>query len=87
MEAYRNKVELIKLWLAVGLCIFGCCMLVAGFIVCPLGIIHQSVLIGFGEVITFAGAILGINYAYQSKVKYLEMKMDKEPVVLNEKKE
>ena len=87
MEAYRNKVELIKLWLAVGLCIFGCVLLVAGFIVCPLGIIHQSVLIGFGEVITFAGAILGINYAYQSKVKYLEMKMDKEPVVLNEKKE
>lgn len=84
MEAYRNKTELIKLWLAVGLCIFGCCLLTMGFIVNPLGIIHQSVLIGFGEVITFAGTILGINYAYQSKVKYLEMKMDKEPVVLNE---
>lgn len=83
MEAYRNKTELIKLWLAVGLCIFGCCLLTAGFIVIPMGIIHQSVLIGFGEVITFVGAILGINYAYQSKVKYLEMKMDKEPVVLN----
>ena len=87
MEAYRNKTELIKLWLAVGLCIFGCTLLVAGFIVSPIGIIHQSVLIAFGEVITFAGAILGINYAYQSRVKYLEMKLDKEPVVLEEKKE
>ena len=83
MEAYRNKTELIKLWLAVGLCIFGCLLLVGGFIVNPLGIIHQSVLIGFGEVITFAGAILGINYAYQSKVKYLEIKLDKEPVVIS----
>lgn len=86
MEAYRNKTELIKLWLAVGLCIFGCCLLTAGFIVNPLGLIHQSVLIAFGEVITFAGTILGINYAYQSKVKYLEMKLDKEPTVLNESK-
>ena len=83
MEAYRNKTELIKLWLAVGLCIFGCSLLLLGFIVNPLGIIHQSVLIAFGEVITFAGAILGINYAYQAKVKYLEMKLDKEPTVLS----
>lgn len=76
MEKYRNKVEMIKLWLAVGLCIFGCGLLIAGFIVNPLGIIHQSVLIGFGEVMTFSGAILGINYMYQSKVKYLEMKIE-----------
>lgn len=76
MEKFRNSVELIKLWLAVGLCIFGCCLLVAGFIVAPLGLIHQSVLIAFGEVITFSGAILGINYAYQSKVKSLEMKIE-----------
>lgn len=87
MEAYRNKTELIKLWLAVGLCVFGCCLLIAGFIVNPMGVIHQSVLIGFGEVITFAGAILGINYAYQSKVKYLEMKLEKEPEILNKKEE
>ena len=76
MEKFRNTVELIKLWLAVGLCVFGCCLLIAGFIVAPLGIIHQSVLIAFGEVITFSGAILGINYAYQSKVKSLEMKIE-----------
>lgn len=77
MEKFRNKTEMIKLWLAVGLCIFGCLMLVAGFIVAPLGIISQSVLIAVGEVFTFSGAILGINYAYQSKVKYLEMELEK----------
>lgn len=76
MERYRNKVELIKLWLAVALCVFGCGLLIAGFIVNPLGIIHQSVLIGFGEVITFSGAVLGLNYTYQSRVKMLEMKLD-----------
>ena len=80
MEKFRNQVELIKLWLAVGLCIFGCSMLVAGFIVAPLGLIHQSVLIAFGEIITFSGAILGINYAYQSKVKSLEMKIEEKKV-------
>lgn len=77
MEKFRNKTEMIKLWLAVGLCVFGCCMLVAGFIVAPMGIISQSVLIATGEVFTFSGAILGINYAYQSKVKYLEMELEK----------
>lgn len=77
MEKFRNKTEMIKLWLAVGLCVFGCCMLIAGFIVAPLGVISQSVLIAVGEVFTFSGCILGVNYAYQSKVKYLEMEIEK----------
>lgn len=77
MDKYRNKTELIKLWLAVGLCVFGCILLIAGFIVNPLGVISQSVLIAVGEIFTFSGTILGINYAYQSKVKYLEMELEK----------
>lgn len=77
MDRYRNKTELIKLWLAVGLCVFGCVLLIAGFIVAPLGVISQSVLIAVGEIFTFSGTILGINYAYQSKVKYLEMELEK----------
>ena len=51
--------------------------LIAGFIVAPLGVISQSVLIAVGEVFTFSGCILGVNYAYQSKVKYLEMEIEK----------
>lgn len=72
MEVFNNKVELIKIYLAVGMCIFGCAMLVAGFVVAPLGVIDQSVLIGFGEVLTFAGALIGINYLYSAKHKELE---------------
>lgn len=76
MERFRNKVETIKLWLAVGLCVFGCCLLVAGFIASPIGLIHQSVLVAFGEIMTFSGAVLGINAVYQTKVKHLEMELE-----------
>ena len=75
MEVFNKKVELIKIYLSVGMCIFGCAMLVAGFVVAPLGVIHNSVLVGFGEVLTFAGALIGINYLYSSKHKELESKM------------
>lgn len=57
----------IELWLAVGLVVFGCLMLSAGFIVAPLGVIHSSVLVAFGEICTFAGALLGIDY-HKNKV-------------------
>lgn len=72
----NNRVEMIKIWLAVGLVVFGCCLIVAGFWVAPLGIIHNSVLVAFGEVITFSGAILGINYVYSTKMKGYEIEMD-----------
>lgn len=54
MEVLVKKVELIKIYLAVGMCIFGCGLIVAGFTVAPLGIIDNSVLVAFGEVVTFA---------------------------------
>lgn len=51
-----------QFWFAVALVIFGCGMLVAGFIVSPIGEIHSSVLAAFGEIMTFAGAVLGFDY-------------------------
>lgn len=54
-----------QLHCAVAVTIVGCALLIAGFIVAPLGEIHQSVLIGFGECMTFAGALLGIDYRYK----------------------
>lgn len=71
---YINKTERIKLWLAVGLIVFGAIMLIAGFCVPPLGVIDSSILIAFGEVSTFAGAVLGINYSYQ--IKLAEIRRD-----------
>lgn len=75
MVQFNKKVELIKIYLAVAMCIFGCLMLTAGFVVAPLGEIHQSVLIGFGEVLTFASALIGINYLYSTKYKQLENRL------------
>lgn len=52
---------------AVGLVIVGCTLLIAGFVVPPPGEIHNSVLVAFGEILTFAGAVLGMKYHYSCK--------------------
>ena len=57
----------IQLFSAVVLCFFGCALLVAGFWTPPVGEIHHSVLIAFGEVLTFSGALIGMDYKYRSK--------------------
>ena len=57
----------IQLTLSVTLCIFGCTMLTAGFLCPPLGEIHHSILIAFGEILTFSGSLIGIDYKYRYK--------------------
>ena len=54
---------------AVLLVIVGCGLLIAGFIVSPLGVIDGSVLTAFGESCAFAGALFGIDYTYKYKSK------------------
>jgi hypothetical protein len=58
----------IQLLVACFMCILGAVLLVAGFIVPPLGIIDHSVLIAAGEVMTFAGSLFGIDYNYKYKI-------------------
>lgn len=58
----------IQLWLGVCLVIVGVLLLWASFFVHPLGIIDASVLAAVGEVFTFAGALIGIDYTYKYKV-------------------
>lgn len=55
----------IQLILSVGLCLFGGTLLIAGFIAPPIGEIHHSVLIAFGEILTFSGSLIGIDYKYR----------------------
>ena len=57
----------LQLILATALCIFGCTMLVAGFCCPPMAEIHHSVLIAFGEILTFSGSLIGIAYHYRYK--------------------
>lgn len=55
----------LQLVCAVILTAVGAGLLVSGFIVSPMGEIHSSVLVSFGEILTFAGAVFGIDYRYK----------------------
>lgn len=55
----------IQLLAALLLTQIGAALLIAGFIVAPAGEIHNSVLVAFGEILTFAGSIFGIDYRYR----------------------
>jgi hypothetical protein len=68
-EMTKEKKLSMQLAVATGLCIIGCGLLIAGFIVAPLGIIDSSVLVAFGETCTFAGALFGVDYHYKAKEK------------------
>ena len=57
----------VHLTLAVLLCLVGLLLLFIGFFVPPVGEIDSSVLISYGEVSTFAGSLLGIDYRYRYK--------------------
>lgn len=59
----------LQLAVAVLLILVGCALLIAGFIVAPLGIIDASVLTAFGETSTFGGALFGIDYTYKYKIR------------------
>lgn len=45
----------------------GLVMLFCGVYISPLGQIHETLLVAFGEVATFAGALFGIDYTYKRK--------------------
>jgi hypothetical protein len=77
MEVLNKRVETIKIYLSVGLMIFGCIMVMCGFWVAPMGIIDNSVLIIFGEISAFVGSVFGINMVYSTKHKQLENEIQK----------
>ena len=57
----------LQLITAAVLAIGGLVLLFCGVYIAPQGEIHESLLVGFGEVATFAGALFGIDYAYRQK--------------------
>jgi branched-subunit amino acid permease len=58
----------IQLIIACLVTLAGLVLLFCGFWVSPTGEIHNSVLVGFGEAISFAGALLGIDYTYKYRI-------------------
>ena len=59
--------RLIQLIIAAILSLGGLALLFCGTYLDPAGQIHETVLVAFGEVATFAGSIIGIDYHYRYK--------------------
>lgn len=58
----------IQLLLGIGVVLAGLVLLFLGFYAVPIGEISPSVLTAFGEVATFSGALIGIDYSYKFKM-------------------
>ncbi len=57
-----------QILLATLLVAFGVILITMGFYAPPVGVIDASVLTAFGEILTFAGALFGIDAKYKSKL-------------------
>lgn len=74
---YEGFKLILQLIIAGLVTIVGCGLLIAGFIVPPLGVIDSSLLIAFGEACSFVGALLGIDYTYRYKLYTYKSKEEK----------
>lgn len=64
-HAKKLTLQFVFAWLAV---LAGLVLIFLSFVVPPTGEIHASVLAAFGEILTFAGAVMGIDYSYRKKM-------------------
>lgn len=72
-EEKQKKVKLnIQLGLGVLLVVVGIVLLFLGFYAPAVGEIANSVLVAYGEVSTFAGALIGVDYSYKFKMFKIE---------------
>ena len=52
---------------AISMASFGAVLILTAFFVPPMGKIDASVLTAFGEMLTFSGTVLGIDYKYKQR--------------------
>ena len=57
----------IQLITAAILAILGMVLLFCGIYIDPQGEIHETVLVAYGEVLTFSGSLMGIDYHYKQR--------------------
>lgn len=60
----RSTLQII---LAISMASFGAVLILTAFFVPPMGTIDASVLTAFGEMLTFSGTVLGIDYKYKQR--------------------
>ena len=59
----------VQLTMAILLTMSGIVLLFCGFWIEPQGEVDNSVLVAFGEISTFAGALFGVDYSYKLKME------------------
>lgn len=64
----KKKKLTIQLILGAFLVVVGVVLLFLGFYAPAVGEIANSVLVAYGEVSTFAGALIGVDYSYKFKM-------------------
>ncbi|WP_329904209.1 hypothetical protein [Porphyromonas pogonae] len=65
MKPTHHQLRYTELIMACLLATAGMCLLFVAFYAPPQGEIHTSVLVAYGEVMTFAGGLMGIDYHYR----------------------
>ena len=69
----------IQLFTAAILAIIGMVLLFCGLYIDPQGAIHETVLVAYGEVLTFSGSLMGIDYRYKRKTTETNDQSDTNP--------
>lgn len=69
MSMKNWTVQQVRLALAILLVVGGMTLLYMGFWVMPVGEINSSVLVAYGEVMTFVGALIGIDYVARERYR------------------
>lgn len=64
----KNQKLTLQFIISVVLVLAGLVLLFTGLWLPPIGEIANSVLIAYGEVSSFAGALIGIDYSYKYKI-------------------
>lgn len=75
---FKIKAKMLQLICAVLLLLVGVTILSIGLFAPPFGAIDNSVLVAFGEILTFVGSIFGIDYNYRYKMTKLNFDRETE---------
>lgn len=70
----KETKEAMQIYSAIGMLLAGVALSVAGFIVPPVGEIHDSVLWFFAQCLIYAGSIFGVGIYVNSKFDHLTEK-------------
>lgn len=74
----KETSEAIKIYAAIGMLFSGVGLMVAGFIVEPLGAITDSVLWASAQCLMWAGAAMGLDYFLDWKIKKISRNENKQ---------